>query len=91
MNLWKHFTGPLVSHKLGFGLEYRDQGYPPEAVFNYIALLGWGFSADRDVFTRDEMVQAFAIGNVGKAGAKFDVDKVRPDQIQASGGAAAEE
>lgn len=57
-------------------LEYRDLGYPPAAVFNYIALLGWGFSADRDVFTRDEMVEAFRIGSVGKAGAKFDVDKL---------------
>ena len=57
-------------------LEYRDQGYPPEAVFNYIALLGWGFSGDRDVFTRDEMVAAFRIENVGKSGAKFDVDKL---------------
>ena len=57
-------------------LEYRDLGYPPEAVFNYIALLGWGFSADRDVFTRDEMVSVFKIGSVGKAGAKFDVDKL---------------
>lgn len=57
-------------------LEYRDLGYPPEAVFNYIALLGWGFSADRDIFTRDEMVDVFKIGSVGKAGAKFDVDKL---------------
>ena len=57
-------------------LEYRDLGYPPEAVFNYIALLGWGFSADRDVFTREEMVEAFRIENVGKAGARFDVDKL---------------
>lgn len=57
-------------------LEYRDLGYPPEAVFNYIALLGWGFSADRDVFTRDEMVDVFKIGSVGKAGAKFDVTKL---------------
>ena len=57
-------------------LEYRDLGYPPEAVFNYIALLGWGFSADRDVFTRDEMVEAFRSANVGKAGAKFDLEKL---------------
>ena len=57
-------------------LEYRDLGYPPEAVFNYIALLGWGFSADRDVFSRAEMVDAFRIENVGKAGAKFDLDKL---------------
>jgi glutamyl-tRNA synthetase len=57
-------------------LEYRDLGYPPDAVFNYIALLGWGFAADRDVFTRDEMVAAFEIANVGKSGARFDVDKL---------------
>lgn len=57
-------------------LEYRDLGYPPEAVFNYIALLGWGFSADRDVFTRDEMVAAFQISGVGKSGARFDPDKL---------------
>lgn len=57
-------------------LEYRDLGYPPDAVFNYIALLGWGFSADRDLFCRDEMVEAFKIGSVGKAGAKFDQDKL---------------
>ena len=37
-------------------LDYREQGYPRDAVFNYIALLGWGFSGDRDVFTKDEMI-----------------------------------
>lgn len=58
-------------------LEYRDLGYPPEAVFNYIALLGWGFSADRDLFSRDEMVAAFAVESVGKAGAKFDAEKLQ--------------
>ncbi|MCA8974952.1 MAG: glutamate--tRNA ligase, partial [Planctomycetes bacterium] len=57
-------------------LEYRDHGYPPEAVFNYIALLGWGFAADRDVFTRDEMFASFRIESVGKAGAKFDAEKL---------------
>lgn len=58
-------------------LDYRDKGFPAAAVFNYIALLGWGFSADRDVFTRDEMVQRFRIGDIGKAGARFDEDKLR--------------
>jgi glutamyl-tRNA synthetase len=58
-------------------LDYRDKGFPPEAVFNYIALLGWGFAADRDVFSRDEMVRVFRIENVGRAGAKFDEDKLR--------------
>jgi len=58
-------------------LDYRDKGFPPEAVFNYIALLGWGFSADRDVFTREEMVAAFKIEGIGKSGAKFDEEKLR--------------
>ncbi len=58
-------------------LEYRDQGYPPAAIFNAIALLGWGFSADRDIFTRDEMIEVFRIESVGKSGAKFDEQKMR--------------
>lgn len=58
-------------------LDYRDKGFPPEAVFNYIALLGWGFSGDRDVFSRDEMVSVFQIANIGKSGAKFDEEKLR--------------
>ena len=58
-------------------LDYRDKGFPPEAVFNYIALLGWGFSGDRDVFTRDEMVEVFKIEGIGKSGAKFDDEKLR--------------
>ncbi|MEQ1633272.1 MAG: glutamate--tRNA ligase, partial [Planctomycetota bacterium] len=58
-------------------LDYRDKGFLPEAVFNYIALLGWGFSGDRDLFTRDEMVAVFRIENIGKSGSKFDEEKLR--------------
>jgi glutamyl-tRNA synthetase len=58
-------------------LDYRDKGFAAEAVFNYIALLGWGFSGDRDVFTRDEMVSVFRIDGIGKSGAKFDEEKLR--------------
>ena len=57
-------------------LDYRDKGYLPEAIFNYIALLGWGFSGDRDLFTRDEMVEVFKIESIGRGGAKFDEDKL---------------
>jgi glutamyl-tRNA synthetase len=57
-------------------LDYKDQGYPPDAIFNYIALLGWGFSKDQDIFTRDEMVQKFKIESIGSAGARFDEDKL---------------
>jgi len=58
-------------------LDYRDKGFPPEAVFNYIALLGWSFSGDRDLFTRQEMVDRFRIEDIGKSGSKFDEDKLR--------------
>jgi glutamyl/glutaminyl-tRNA synthetase len=58
-------------------LDYRDKGFPPEAVFNYIALLGWSFSGDRDVFSRDEMVASFRIDGIGKSPSKFDEEKLR--------------
>jgi len=58
-------------------LDYRDKGFPPEAVFNYIALLGWSFSGDRDVFTRNAMVERFRIEDIGKSGSKFDEEKLR--------------
>jgi len=57
-------------------LDYRDRGYPPDAVFNYIALLGWSFSGDRDVFSRAEMLARFRIEDIHAAGAKFDEAKL---------------
>lgn len=56
-------------------LDYRDKGYPVDAVFNYISLLGWSYSGDQDVFTRDEMVAKFRLDGVGKSGARFDEEK----------------
>jgi glutamyl-tRNA synthetase len=58
-------------------LDYRDKGFPAEGIFNYIALLGWSFSGDRDVFSRDEMVAAFRIDGIGKSPSKFDEEKLR--------------
>ncbi len=57
-------------------LDYRDQGYLPEAIFNYIAMLGWGFSGDQDLFTAEEMVERFQIKDIGSGGAKFDDEKL---------------
>lgn len=57
-------------------LDYRDQGYPADALFNYISLLGWGFSGDRDIFSRDEMVERFRLESIGKAGARYDEEKM---------------
>ena len=54
---------------------YRDAGFLPEGVLNYLALLGWAIAADRDVFTLDEMVAKFEIGDVNPNPARFDLKK----------------
>jgi len=56
-------------------LGYRDAGFLPEGLLNYLALLGWAIAADRDVFTLDEMVEAFEIGDVNPNPARFDLKK----------------
>jgi len=61
---------------------YRDQGFLPEGLLNYLALLGWAISADRDVFTLDEMVEAFDIRDVNPNPARFDPKKA--DAINAA-------
>lgn len=54
---------------------YRDQGYLPEALLNYLVRLGWSHG-DREIFSLDEMVALFDIGQVNKAAAAFDPDKL---------------
>jgi glutamyl-tRNA synthetase len=56
-------------------LGYRDAGFLPEGLLNYMALLGWAIAEDRDVFTLEEMVQAFEIGRVNPNPARFDLKK----------------
>ncbi|MBI3956684.1 MAG: glutamate--tRNA ligase [Candidatus Kerfeldbacteria bacterium] len=57
-------------------LEYRDLGYLPEALINFLALLGWNPKTDREWFTRDELVEAFSLEGIQKAGAVFDRKKL---------------
>lgn len=54
---------------------YRDQGYLPEALLNYLARLGWSHG-DRELFSLDELVELFDIDQVNKAAAGFDTDKL---------------
>jgi glutamyl-tRNA synthetase len=61
---------------------HRDRGFIPEGLLNYLALLGWGLSADRDVFSLDELVGAFDVANVNPNPARFDQKKA--DAINAS-------
>ncbi|WP_403023736.1 glutamate--tRNA ligase [Salinibacterium sp. GXW1014] len=54
---------------------HRDRGFIPEGLLNYLALLGWSLSHDRDVFTIDEMVAAFDVTQVNPNPARFDQKK----------------
>ncbi len=56
--------------------EYREQGYLPEAVVNFIALLGWNPGYERELFTMDELIETFSIERVTKSNAIFDFDRL---------------
>src|SRR5919107_1832812 len=57
--------------------ELRDRGYLPEAVRNYLALLGWGFDDETTFFTTDELIRNFSLERVSKNPAVFDEQKLR--------------
>ncbi|MEE1617153.1 glutamate--tRNA ligase [Brachybacterium sp. J153] len=54
---------------------YRDQGFTPEGMVNYLALLGWGYSADQDIFSREQFVERFDASDVNPNPARVDRKK----------------
>ncbi|MFG2288832.1 glutamate--tRNA ligase [Streptomyces sp. NPDC048595] len=54
---------------------YRDRGFLPEGLLNYLALLGWSFSADQDIFSVPELIEKFDIADVNANPARFDLKK----------------
>lgn len=56
--------------------EYEKAGYLPEAVLNFLALLGWSSGDDRELFTRDELIEAFDLSGISKKSAVFDEKKL---------------
>jgi glutamyl-tRNA synthetase len=56
---------------------YREKGYFSEAFINILSLLGWNPGTTQEVFSMDELIQAFSLERVGKAGAKYDPDKAK--------------
>ena len=56
---------------------YREAGYLPEAVINLLALLGWNPGTEQEIFSLDELVNAFSFSKVGKSGARFDPEKAK--------------
>jgi len=55
---------------------FKGAGYLPEALLNFLGLLGWNPGTDQEMFNLDEMVRHFSIGGVNKGGARFDIEKL---------------
>lgn len=56
---------------------FREAGFLPEAVLNFLALLGWNPGTEQEIFSLKELTDAFALEKIGKAGARFDFDKAK--------------
>lgn len=65
---WKSADGAISSG-------YRENGFFPEAVVNFLALLGWNDATDKEIYSLQELVENFDISRVNKSGAKFDPEK----------------
>jgi glutamyl-tRNA synthetase len=57
-------------------MEYAKQGYIPEAMFNFLALLGWGTGSDDELFTREELIQRFTLEGISGGNAVFNTEKL---------------
>lgn len=67
---WKSVEGEISSG-------YRENGYLPEAVINFLALLGWNPGTEQEIFNLQELIDTFELERVHKSGAKFDPDKTK--------------
>lgn len=73
-----HILAPSGNKKLGKRdgaksvTEYRDDGYLPEAMVNFLACLGWNDGSEQEIFTKNELIQKFSFEHVQKSGARFD-------------------
>ncbi len=56
---------------------YKEEGYLPEALLNFLALLGWNPGTEQEMFSLEELVEAFSIDRIGKAGTRFDIQKAK--------------
>jgi len=56
---------------------FRENGYLPEALLNFLAFLGWNPGTEQEVFSMKELIDAFTLERIGKAGAKFDIHKAQ--------------
>jgi glutamyl-tRNA synthetase len=77
-----HIMAPDGKKKLGKRdgakdvLEYRNEGYLPSAIVNFLALLGWHGPTDKEVFTREELIREFDITRINNSGAQMNLEKL---------------
>ncbi|GMH99410.1 hypothetical protein TrVE_jg3838 [Triparma verrucosa] len=57
--------------------QFKEDGFLPDAMINYLSLLGWNDGTDREIFTRDELVDSFDMSRVNPSGAVFDMQKLK--------------
>ena len=69
--LSKRHHGDLVAVN-----RYREQGYLPEAMLNFVARLGWSYDDKQEIFSADELIDKFDLARVGKSGSVFDIKKL---------------
>ena len=69
--LSKRHHGDLVAVN-----RYREQGYLPEAMLNFVARLGWSYDDKQEIFSVDELIEKFDLTRVGKSGSVFDIKKL---------------
>ena len=56
---------------------FREEGYLPDALINFLAFLGWNPGTEQEIFSIDELINAFSLERINKAGTKFDIEKAR--------------
>ncbi|MCK4666230.1 glutamate--tRNA ligase [Candidatus Dependentiae bacterium] len=57
-------------------LEYKKEGFLREAILNYLALLGWSYDSEREIFSKEELIELFEISKISKTAARFSIDKL---------------
>ncbi len=77
-----HILAPTGNKKLGKRdgaksvTEYRDDGILPEALLNYLACLGWNDGTEEEIYSKDQLIQAFSVNRIQTSGARFDETKI---------------
>jgi glutamyl-tRNA synthetase len=56
---------------------FKEKGYLPEALINFLSLLGWNPGTEQEIFSLEELIEAFTLERINKAGAKFDIEKAK--------------